>query len=176
MDGVADASIIFHGYQPGRFVTTKLIELPGNEGSTEDASVAYWRSFDKHLKVADEHRGVKVIALHTRSPAQLHSNSPVTTLEEVSGLKVRIPGGVGGDVGSALGATGIQVPAPKVYETLASKAADGVVMSFESRKGFKLIEVAQNVYEPKFSSWGKTVHWQVIDVDPITVFGMFKND
>ena len=31
-------------------------------------------------------------------------------------------------------------------------------------------------YEPKFSSWGKTVLWQVIDVEPITVFNTFKND
>ena len=62
-------------------------------------------------------------------------------------MKLRVPGGVGGDAGAALGATGIQVPAPKVYETLASKAADGVVMPFEARKGFKLTEVAQNVYE-----------------------------
>ena len=147
MDGAADASIIFHGYQPGRFVTTKLIELPGYEGSAEDASVAYWRAYDEYLKQADEHRGVKVIALHTHGPAQLHSSNQVTNLDEISGLKVRIPGGVGGDVGSALGATGIQVPAPKVYETLASKAADGVVMPFESRKGFKLTEVAPNVYE-----------------------------
>lgn len=147
MDGAADASIIFHGYQPGRFVTTKLIELPGYEGSAEAASVAYWRTYDKYLKEADEHRGVKVIALHTHGPAQLHTSSSVTNLGEVSGLKVRIPGGVGGDVGTALGATGIQVPAPKVYETLASKAADGVVMPFESRKGFKLTEVAPNVYE-----------------------------
>ena len=147
MDGAADASIIFHGYQPGRFVTTKLIELPGYEGSAEEASVAYWRAYDAHLKAADEHRGVKVIALHTHGPAQLHSSAPVTSLDEVAGLKVRIPGGVGGDVGAALGATGIQVPAPKVYETLASKAADGVVMPLESRKGFKLTEVAQNVYE-----------------------------
>ncbi len=147
MDGAADASIIFHGYQPGRFVTTKLIELPGYEGSAEAASVAYWRAYDKYLKAADEHRGVKVIALHTHGPAQLHTSSPVTSLDQISGLKVRIPGGVGGDVGAALGATGIQVPAPKVYETLASKAADGVVMPFESRKGFKLTEVAPNVYE-----------------------------
>ena len=147
MDGAADASIIFHGYQPGRFVTTKLIELPGFEGSAEAASVAYWRAYEKYLKAADEHRGVKVIALHTHGPAQLHTSNPITALDEVSGLKVRIPGGVGGDVGTALGATGIQVPAPKVYETLASKAADGVVMPFESRKGFKLTEVAQNVYE-----------------------------
>ncbi|MCE8509437.1 TRAP transporter substrate-binding protein [Ruegeria pomeroyi] len=146
-DGAADLSIIFHGYQPGRFVTTKLIELPGYEGSAEAASVAYWRAYDQYLSKADEHRGVKLIALHTHGPAQLHSTAPVTDMAQIAGLKVRIPGGVGGDVGTALGATGIQVPAPKVYETLASKAADGVVMPMESRKGFKLTEVAQNVYE-----------------------------
>ncbi len=146
-DGAADASIIFHGYQPGRFVTTKLIELPGYEGSAEAASVAYWRAYDKYLKQAKEARGVKVIALFTHGPAQLHSAREVTSLDQIAGMKIRIPGGVGGDVGAALGATGIQVPAPKVYETLASKAADGVVMPFESRKGFKLTEVAQNVFE-----------------------------
>ncbi|MBU2943422.1 TRAP transporter substrate-binding protein [Shimia thalassica] len=147
MDGAADASIIFHGYQAGRFVTTKMIELPGYEGSAEAASVAYWRAYEQFLSKANEHRGVKLIALHTHGPAQLHSNAAVTDMSQIEGMKVRIPGGVGGDVGSALGATGIAVPAPKVYETLASNAADGVVMPFESRKGFKLTEVAQNVYE-----------------------------
>lgn len=147
MDGAADASIIFHGYQPGRFVMSKMIELPGYEGSAEAASVAYWRTYEAHLAAANEHRGVKVIALHTHGPAQLHSNAAVTSMDQIEGMKIRIPGGVGGDVGAALGATGIAVPAPKVYETLASNAADGVVMPFEGRKGFKLTEVASNVYE-----------------------------
>jgi len=146
-DGAADMSIIFHGYQPGRFATTKLIELPGYEGSAEAASAAYWKAYEKYLAEANEHRGVKLIGLHTHGPAQLHSAAKVTDLSQIDGMKVRVPGGVGSDVGAALGATGIQVPAPKVYETLASKAADGVVMPFESRKGFKLTEVAQNVYE-----------------------------
>ncbi|MEL6235631.1 MAG: TRAP transporter substrate-binding protein [Pseudomonadota bacterium] len=146
MDGAADLSVIFHGYQPGRFVTTKLIELPGYQGTAEAASVAYWRVYDTHLKAADEHRGVKVIALFTHGPAQLHTASPIGGLDAVAGLKLRVPGGVGSDIGAALEATGIQVPAPKVYETLASNAADGVVMPFESRKGFKLTEVAQNVF------------------------------
>ena len=146
-DGGADLSIIFHGYQPGRFVTTKLIELPGYVGSSEAASVAYWRAFEEHLHKANEHRGVKVIALMTHGPAQLHSNAPITSIEGFSGMKIRVPGGVGSDIGSALGATGIQVPAPKVYETLASNAADGVVMPISSRTGFKLTEVARNMYE-----------------------------
>ena len=99
------------------------------------------------LSKANEHKGVKLIGLHTHGPAQLHSNTKVTGLSDISGMKVRVPGGVGSQVVSALGGTGIKVPAPKVYETLASKAADGVVMPFESRGGFKLTEVAKNVYE-----------------------------
>lgn len=146
-DGAADLSWIFHGYQAGRFTATKLIELPGYEGNAEAASVAYWRVHEAHLAAADEHKGVKLIGLMTHGPAHLHSARKVTSLDQVAGMKLRVPGGVGGDAGAALGATGIQVPAPKVYETLASNAADGVVMPFEARKGFKLTEVAQNVYE-----------------------------
>ena len=146
-DGAADLSWIFHGYQAGRFTATKLIELPGYHGDAEAASVAYWRVHEAHLAAADEHKGVKLIGLMTHGPAHLHSARKVTSLDQVAGMKLRVPGGVGGDAGAALGATGIQVPAPKVYETLASNAADGVVMPFEARKGFKLTEVAQNVYE-----------------------------
>lgn len=146
-DGAADLSWIFHGYQAGRFTATKLIELPGYTGNAEAASVAYWRVHEAHLAAADEHKGVKLIGLMTHGPAHLHSARKVTSLDQVAGMKLRVPGGVGGDAGAALGATGIQVPAPKVYETLASNAADGVVMPFEARKGFKLTEVAQNVYE-----------------------------
>lgn len=147
LDGAADMTIIFHGYNSGRFTATKLIELPGYEGSAEAASVAYWRVYEEHLAAADEHKGVKVVALHTHGPAQVYSGEKISSLAEVAGLKLRVPGGVGGDVGAALGATGIQVPAPKVYETLASGAADGVVMPFESRKGFKLYEVAPYAFE-----------------------------
>lgn len=146
-DGAADLTWIFHGYNPGRFVATKLIELPGYEGSAEAASVAYWRAHEQYLNKANEHKGVKLVALHTHGPGHLHSATMVTSLDQIKGMKLRLGGGVSGDVGTALGATGIRVPAPKVYETLASKAADGVMMPMESKKGFKLTEVAQHTYQ-----------------------------
>lgn len=146
MDGAADMSIIFHGYQPGRFVGTKLIELPGYEGSAEAASVAYWRVHEAHLAGLNEHRGVKLVALNTHGPGQIHTSKDVASLGDLDGLKTRIGGGVAGDVGAELGLVGINVPAPKVYETLESGAADAVAMNVGERVGFRLNEVAKNLY------------------------------
>ncbi len=147
LDGAVDVAYVFHGYQPGRFVSYKLVELPGVDTTAEAASVAYWNLFENYLAELNEHRGVKVIGLHTHGPGQLHTNTPVNSLADMAGLKLRMPGGVASEVGTALGTTGIQVPAPKVYETLASNAADGVMMTIDSRQGFRLTEVAPNYYE-----------------------------
>lgn len=144
LDGVADIGWIYHGYTPGRFVSTKMIELPGYTGSAETASIASWRAYNKYFAGLNEHKGVKVLAMMTHGPGFLHTKSKVTSLDQISGLKLRIGGGVAGDVGTALGATGIRVPAPKVYETLASNAADGVMMPMDGQKAFKLTEVAPN--------------------------------
>lgn len=146
LDGAADITWIFHGYSPGRFKATKLIELPGYKGSAEAASVAYWRAHEKYMAALNEHKGVKLIALMTHGPGFLHSNTKIGSIGQISGMKLRLGGGVGGDVGAALGATGIRVPAPKVYETLASNSADGVMMPMESKAGFKLYEVAKHSY------------------------------
>ncbi|QBF30501.1 TRAP transporter substrate-binding protein [Thalassococcus sp. S3] len=147
LDGAADIAIIFHGYQPGRYVATQLPELPGYEGSAEASSVAYWRVFEEHLAAMDEHRGVKVIALNTHGPGQIHTGSDVSTLADLDGLKTRIGGGVAGDVGGLIGLVGINVPAPQVYETLESGAADAVAMNVGERIGFRLDEVAPNLFE-----------------------------
>ncbi len=147
LDGAADIAIIFHGYQPGRFVGTKLIELPGFEGTAEASSVAYWRVHEAHLAQLDEHRGVKLVALNTHGPGQIHASRAIASLADLKGLKTRIGGGVAGDVGAALGLVGINVPAPKVYETLESGAADAVAMNVGERVGFKLNEVATNLYD-----------------------------
>ena len=73
----------------------------------------------------------------THGPGLLHSNTMVISLDRISGMKRRLGGGVSGDVGAALGATGTRVPSPKVYETFASNAADGVMTPMEGKTSFK---------------------------------------
>ncbi len=146
LDGAVDISYVFHGYQPGRFTGYKLVELPRLEASAEDVSAAYWTLHENHLSQLNEHRGVKVVGLMVHGPGQLHTGAPINTLDDIADLKLRMPGGVASDVGASLNATGIKVPAPKVYETLASNAADGVMMVTESRKSFRLTEVAPHYF------------------------------
>jgi len=145
-DGIADLAIIAQSYTPGRFPSAKLAERPGYGASTEALSAAYWRAYKQHLESANEYRGLKLIALHTNGPAMLHSNKKVANLVDVAGMKLRITDEAMGRLINTLGASGIQVTAPKVYETLASHAADGVLMPMEARVGFRLTEVAKNVY------------------------------
>lgn len=143
--GISDVTFIFHGYNAGRYVGTKLAELPGTDTGAEAASVAYWRTFEKYLKAMNEHRGVKVIGLHVHPAAVLMTNRDITDLGQLKGMKMRLPGGVATDVFTRLGVVPVKVPSPKVYEVLSTKVADGVAMTFEALKGFKLYEVVKKV-------------------------------
>lgn len=141
-DGAAEATWIFHGYNPGRYVATQLVELPGLNEDAESITLAYQTIYEKYLAKADEHKGVKVLTVMSHGPGVLHTRKSIGSLDEVGGLKIRLGGGVSGAVGKELGMVGVRVPAPKVYETVSSGVADGVMMPMETKKSFRLMEIA----------------------------------
>lgn len=143
-DGIADVAWIFHGYNT-RYVATQAVEMPGLGTSGEAAAVAYWQVHQKYLSKANEHRGVKLIGLHSHGPAVIHTKEPLKSLDDLKGQKIRVPGGVGSLVGEVLGVTAVKLPAPKVYEALSSGVADGIFMPIETQKSFRLMEVVKHV-------------------------------
>jgi len=146
-DGVADVTWIFHGYSPGKFVATQVMEMPGLGAGAEAGSAAYWRVHEKYLAKANEHAGVKVIGLMTHGQGVIQSQKPIKSWADLKGLKVRLPGGIASKVGEAFGAVAVTVPAPKVYETLSTKVAEAVFMPWETQKSFRLAEVTQYIVE-----------------------------
>lgn len=141
-DGIADIAWGSHGYTPGRFALTKAIEVPGLSTSAEALSVAYWRVHQKHFAKVNEHRGVQLLGLMVHGPGMIHTKAPLASLGDLKGMKIRVGGGTAGRVGELLGVVGVQVPAPKVYETLAQGVADGVFFPIESKKAFRIYEIA----------------------------------
>lgn len=143
--GGADATWMFHGYNPGRYELQEIAEMPGLGASAEAVSQAYWKVHEKHLKEADEHKGLTVVGLMVHGPAALHTTEKVTSWDQLGAMKIRVPGGVGTKVVKSLGAQGVGVPGPKVYETLAQGVADGVVFPLGSAFSFNTQELAKNM-------------------------------
>lgn len=144
-DGVVDASFSYHGYVPGRFKLTQAVEQPLLGTSAEAASVAHWRIHNKYFAKAQEHEGLEVIGLFTHGPGQIHMAKPVNSLTDLKGKKIRLGGGVQGEIGHRMGVTAVGAPAPKVYEMMQQGVIDGVFIPMGEQKSLRLKEVAKNV-------------------------------
>ena len=145
-DGVADMTWIVHGYTPGKFATPKIAELPGLAGTAADVSAAYQETYEAYLAGAKEAKGVKVMANFVHGPGMIHTTKPISSYKEVSGMKLRVGGGVANQIGTALGVAGVNVPAPKVYETIASGVADGAFFPMETMYAFKVAELTKHTF------------------------------
>lgn len=141
-NGLADISFTVHGYTPGRFVTTQLAELPFLGDSAEASSVAFNRMYDKHAAIREEHKGVKVIAVFTHGPGiVLNTKRPIAKIDDLSGLKFRIGGGMVNTITKQLGMNVTLKPAPESYELLSTGVMDGTLFPAESVEGFKIDKV-----------------------------------
>ncbi len=138
-DGLADVAFVSHSYTPARFVMTRIGVLPFAGDSAEAASVALWRTYEKHFMKLDEHKGVKLLTIYTHGPGIFwNAKKPIKTVEDFAGLKIRVGGGIAADVANSLGVNAIFKPAPESYELLSSGVVDGVMFPGESIVSFKL--------------------------------------
>ncbi|WP_432695031.1 TRAP transporter substrate-binding protein [Marinobacterium sp. YM272] len=144
-DGVADAAWSFHGYVPGRFRLTQMVELPNAGVNAEAASAAYWDVYQQYFADANEHAGVELMGLFTHGPGQIFSSEPVESLADLKGQKIRLGGGIQKEIGERLEVTAVGAPGPKVYEMMQQGIVDGVFMPTASEKDFRLAEVAPHL-------------------------------
>jgi TRAP-type C4-dicarboxylate transport system substrate-binding protein len=150
VNGVADITFGVQGYNPGRFKTTNLAELPFLGDSAEDVSVAYWRVWEKMLKPAGEYDDVKVLAVFTHGPGEIFLKEGDTSSPDVlKGQKLRVGGGIVHKVATTLGAVPVEGPSSKAYELLSQGVADGILFPYESVNFFKLIpQLADGISVP----------------------------
>jgi TRAP-type C4-dicarboxylate transport system substrate-binding protein len=144
-DGLADISYVVHGFTPGRFPLAEIAEFPFLGDSAEVTSVAYQRIYERLLAKADEHKGVKTLAMFTHGPGQIfNTRRPVAEAKDLDGLKMRVPGGMINETSKAFGVTPILKPPAEIYEMLSSGVADGVFFPKEAVFTFKVIPVLKH--------------------------------
>ena len=141
-NGLADLSYTVHGYTPGRFVTTQIAELPflgDSVGAGVGGLPARVRAYPA---MAEEHKGVKVLAVFTHGPGIVfNTKRPITKADDLAGLKWRVGGGMVNEISKALGMNVTLKPAPESYELLSSGVMDGTLFPAESVESFKIDKV-----------------------------------
>lgn len=171
VNGVADITFGVQGYNPGRFKTTNIVELPFLGDSAEDISVAYWRVFDQMLRDAGEYDDVHVLSVFSHGPGEVFLKSgDVASPEVLDGVKLRVGGGIVHEVVSALGAVPVEGPSSKAYELLSQGVADGILFPYESVNFFKLIpqldeaiSVPGGLYNTSFYIVMNKAKWDSLD-------------
>ncbi len=144
-NGLVDLSFTVHGYTPGRFSTTQFVEVPFLGDSAEVTSVAFQRMYVKNPAIADEHKGVKVLTVFTHGPGIVfNTKKPVTRMDDLTGMKWRIGGGMVNEISKSLGMNVTLKPAPESYELLSTGVMDGTLFPAESVEGFKIDKVIKH--------------------------------
>ena len=141
-NGLVDVSFTVHGYTPGRFVLTQMAEFPFLGDRAEPLSIAFNRIASKHPEFAAEHQGVKVLGYFTHGPGMVfNTKKTISRVEDLSGLKFRVGGGMVNEISKNLDMNVTLKPAPVSYELLSSGVMDGTLFPAESTDSFKIDKI-----------------------------------
>lgn len=169
--GVADITWGNFTYEPERFIAMWFAELPFVGTDAEAASVALWRTYEKHLKDNAAFNGVEMLGVGLLGGGQIHHGSkPVITPEDMANQKVRIGGPIQTQIMEALGAVPVAAPPTKAYELLEGGVIDASLHSVESVMNFRLEEaltqhtiVPGGLYDSTFFIAMNEAKWQSLD-------------
>ncbi len=123
LDGVADIAWVIASYTPGRFQENEVFELPGLFRDLREATLVFTR-----LVNGGKIRGYDdfyAIGLFGTAPYSLHSRTPINSIADIKGKKIRVSGAMEGETLKALGAVPIGMPVTEVPEAISRGTIDG---------------------------------------------------
>lgn len=123
LDGVADIGWVIASYTPGRFQENEVFELPGLFRDLKEATLVFTRVVGSgKIKGYEE---FFPIALLGTAPYSLHSRSPLNSIADIKGKKIRVSGAIESETIKALGAVPIGMPVTEVPEAISRGTIDG---------------------------------------------------
>ena len=137
-DGIADMAFVNPGYQAGRFPIFAAAELPFMFQKPGPASAAVDRWYAKYETT--EMKDVKVCLAHLHI-GTIHSKKPITSPDQIRGMKIRAANGTVAQMVNVLGGSTVQVSAPESRDALSKGIADAITFPWESILSFKIDKV-----------------------------------
>lgn len=180
--GVADFALGLHGYTPGVFHLTGVIELPLISESAEHGSKIYRGLLDAFPEeFAEEHPGTKIAYLFQGDGSHIITvDAPVHKPEDLKGLRLRTPSPAANKVLERFGAIPVSLPMGELYEAMQKGVVDGALAPASAFVNFQLNDVAKYITIANFygSSFFAVMHeptWdQISPEDQATLEEVFR--
>jgi len=144
LDGVADMAWIIASYTPGRFQDNEVFELPGLFRDLQEATLVFTR-----LVGSGKIKGYEdfyPIALFGTAPYSLHARTPINSIADIKGKKIRTSGALEGETIKALGAVPIGMPVTEVPEAISRGTIDGTTSHPAPLVDFGISKVTNHHY------------------------------
>ncbi len=138
--GISDIGMSLFAYTRGRFPLLEALDLPMGYPSGMVATLVA-NDFVKKMK-PKELDDVKVLYLHAHGPGLLHTQKPVTKMEDLKGMKIRSTG-LSAKIVENLGGVSVAMPQGATYEALQKGVVHGTLAPMETLKGWKQAQVVK---------------------------------
>ncbi|NND14070.1 MAG: TRAP transporter substrate-binding protein [Acidimicrobiia bacterium] len=137
--GGQDLGWALQGYHAGVFPVTEIIEQPFQFESAMQATRTLWDLYEEFPELGEEYSDVKLLALWVHDVGDLWTkDKEVQTLEDMSGLTLRFPTPIMGQVIEAMGASPVGMPAPQIFDSLSTGVIDGLMIAVSGLQSFQL--------------------------------------
>ncbi len=150
--GIAESGTSSFGYTPGRFPVTLTMNQSGiaPPKDCQAAGLAEWDFYNKYKPA--ELDDVKILCIYPTGPGWIHSHVPITTVDQMKGMKIRVTGS--GVLGvQAVGGEPIAMPMGDVYQAAQKGTIEALVSPLETLEGWKHAEVFDySTFVPYFYS------------------------
>ena len=142
LDGVTDISFGLPGYTASNFPETLLTELPG----VISADTGTEKMLENMDMLSNEYKRVALLGIWNNAPNLIFTGSkPIRSLEDLKGLKIRVPSRNAGLVVEAWGGSPVSMPAPDIYNAMQTGVIDGAMTDATTLGAFKLAEVTKYI-------------------------------
>ncbi len=141
--GIADIAFSLPQYTPAQFKRSVLLHVPGLFDSPEQATEVIWREIDA---LDEDFSQVELLAFWTNNPSMLFTRSqPVRSIEDIEGMKIRVPDPVSAAIVEAWGGSPVSLPATETYNAMSTGVVDGVMIGASAIGSYSLHEVTRYV-------------------------------
>jgi TRAP-type C4-dicarboxylate transport system substrate-binding protein len=145
--GITDTAILMPSYEPAKLPLGSVSELPGLYSNSCEATAKLWhisKDGGPLNEVEYKPQGLKVLYVVIQPAYKvITSKKKVSTLEDMSGLKIRANGAAMDKTVRALGAVPVRVTGGELYDSLTRGTVDGGIWPINVNRSLSLEKVVR---------------------------------